>query len=101
LDDILVVSSSELALTKAKALLSELYKIKDLVYAEHFLGVTIEREHKQVKLNQESYILGVLERYGMLESKPTSTPMVQSSDLMLKSPCSESDAKRMVGVPYR
>ena len=100
-DDILVVTASELALTKAKTLLSELYKIKDLGNAEYFLGVKIEREHKQVKLTQESYTRGVLERYGMFESKPTSTPMVQSSDLMLKSPCSESDAKRMVGVPYR
>jgi hypothetical protein len=37
----------------------------------------------------------------MLESKPTPTPMVQLSDLMHKSPCSESDSKRMIGVPYR
>ena len=27
--------------------------------------------------------------------------MVQLSDLMHKSPCSESDSKRMIGVPYR
>jgi hypothetical protein len=100
-DDILVVTASELALTKVKTLLSKLYKIKDLGIAEYFLGVKIEREHKQVKLTQESYTRGVLERYGMLESKPTSTPMVQSSDLMLKSSCSESDSKRMLGVPYR
>jgi hypothetical protein len=26
--------------------------------------------------------------------------MLQSSDLMHKSPCSESDSKRMIGVPY-
>jgi hypothetical protein len=36
----------------------------------------------------------------MLESKPAPTPMGQSSDLMHKSPCSESDSKRMIGVPY-
>jgi Mrp family chromosome partitioning ATPase len=88
-DDILVVAASELALTKVKTLLSKLYKNKDLGIAETFLGVKIESEHKEVKLTQESYTRGVLERYGMLESMPTSTPMVQSSDLMLKSPCSE------------
>jgi hypothetical protein len=54
-----------------------------------------------VKLTQESYTRSVLEMYGMLESKPAPTPMVQSSDLMHKSPCSESDSKRMIGVPYR
>jgi hypothetical protein len=37
----------------------------------------------------------------MLESKPTPTPMVQSSDLMHKSPCNESDSKLIVGVAYR
>jgi hypothetical protein len=37
----------------------------------------------------------------MLESKPTPTPMVQSSDLMHKSPCSESDSTRMIGVRCR
>jgi hypothetical protein len=100
-DDILVVAASELALSKVKTLLSKLYEIKDLGNAEYFLGVKIEREHKHVKLTQESYTRGVLERYGMLESKPTPTPMIQSSDLMLKSPCSESDSKHMVGVPYR
>ena len=40
-DDILVVTASELALTKAKTLLSELYKIKYLGNAEYFLGVKI------------------------------------------------------------
>jgi hypothetical protein len=54
-----------------------------------------------VKLTQESYTRGVLERYGMLESKPKPTPMVQFSDLIQNSPCSESDSKRMIGVPYR
>jgi hypothetical protein len=54
-----------------------------------------------VKLTQESYTRGVIERYGLLESNSAPTPMVQSSDLMHKSPCSESDSKRMTGVPYR
>ena len=38
--------------------------------------------------------------YRMFESKPTPTPMVQPSDLINKSPCSEYDSKRMIGVPY-
>jgi Reverse transcriptase (RNA-dependent DNA polymerase) len=84
-DDILVVAALESALTRVKAILTKLYEIKDLGNAEYFLGVKIEREHMQVKLIQESYTCGVLERYGMLESKPTPTPMAQSSDLMHKS----------------
>jgi hypothetical protein len=100
-DEILVVAALESALTRVKNILTKLYEIRDNGNAEYFLGVKIEGEHKQVKLTQESYTRGVLERYGMLESKPATTPMGQSSDLMHKSPCSESDSKRMIGVPYR
>jgi Reverse transcriptase (RNA-dependent DNA polymerase) len=100
-DYILVVAAFESALTRVKTILTKLYKIKDLGNAEYFLGVKIEREHKQVKLTQELYTRGVLERYGMLESKRAPTPMAQSSDLMHMSPCSESDSKSMIGVPYR
>jgi Reverse transcriptase (RNA-dependent DNA polymerase) len=98
-DDILVVAALESALTRVKTILTKLYEIKDLGNAEYFLGVRIEIEHKQVKLTQESYTRGVLERYFMLESKPAPTPMVQSSDLIHRSPCSESDSKLMMGVP--
>jgi hypothetical protein len=49
--------------------LTKIYEIKDLGNAEYFLGVKIEREHKQVKLTQESYTRGVLERYGMLKNQ--------------------------------
>jgi hypothetical protein len=99
-DDILVVAESESALTRVKNVLTKLYEIKDLGNAEYFFGVKIEREHQRVKLTQDSYTRGVIESYGMFESKPTPTPMVQSSDLMHNSPCSESNSKRMIGVPY-
>jgi hypothetical protein len=97
-DEILVVAALESVLTRVKNILEKLYEIKDLGNAEYFLRVKIEREHKQVKLTQESYTRGVLERYNMLESKPITTPMVQSSDLIHKSPCSEYDSKRMIGA---
>jgi Reverse transcriptase (RNA-dependent DNA polymerase) len=87
-DKILVVAALESALIRVKNILTKLYEIYDIGNAEYFLGVKIEREHKQVKLTQDSYTRGVLERYGMLESKPAPTPMVQSSYLMHKSPCS-------------
>jgi hypothetical protein len=100
-DESLVVAALESELTRVKNLLAKLYEIKDLGNAEYFLGVKIEREHKQVKLTQKTNTPGVIERYGMLESNPTPTPMVQSSDLMHKSPCSESDSIRMIGVQHR
>ena len=37
----------------------------------------------------------------MQDCKPVISPMVQASDLMSKSPRSDSEASRMAGVPYR
>ena len=101
MDDILVVAALESALTRVNTILAKPYKIKDLDNFEYFLGVKIERKHKKVNLTQYSCTRSVLERYGMFESKPTSTPMVQPSDLMHMSPCSESDSKLMIGVLSR
>jgi hypothetical protein len=100
-DDILVASSSDQALLTAKKSLRALYTIKDLGEAEYFLGVKIEMEHNRPKLSQQSYVHSVLERYGMQDCKPFISPMVQASDLMSKSPRSDSEASRMTGVPYR
>ena len=100
-DDILVASSSEQAVFTAKKSLQALYTIKDLGEAEYFLGVKIERELNCLKLSQQSYVNSVLDRYGMQDCKPVISPMVQASDLMAKSPRSDSEASRMAGVPYR
>jgi hypothetical protein len=100
-DDILVACASDKEAVISKKSLSTLYTVKDMGEAEYFLGVKIEREQNRLRLSHESYINSVLERYGMQNAKPVVTPMVQSSDLMAKSPRSDSEASRMVCVPFR
>jgi Reverse transcriptase (RNA-dependent DNA polymerase) len=84
-----------------KKQLSNMYAVKDLGKAEYFLGVKIERESSTVKLTQTLYIKSVLDRFGMLECKPTQTPMTDPVSLMMKQPRTEDGASQMKAVPYR
>jgi hypothetical protein len=61
-------------------LFGQQYKIKDMGDAAWVLGMTIhrDREAKRLHLGQEAYVEGMLERYGMRDSKPVDTPMVDT-----------------------
>jgi Reverse transcriptase (RNA-dependent DNA polymerase) len=83
-----------------KKQLSNMYTVKDLGEAEYLLGVKIERESSTVKLTQTSYIKSVLDRFGILECKPTQTPMTDPVPLMMKQSRTEDEASQMKAVPY-
>jgi hypothetical protein len=49
--------------------------MKDLGKLHHFLGVTIEPRPAGLLLHQRQYALDILERVGMTDCKPCSTPV--------------------------
>ena len=49
--------------------------MKDLGQLHHFLGVTIEPRQSGILLHQRQYALDILERAGMTDCKPCSTPV--------------------------
>ena len=49
--------------------------MKDLGVVHHFLGVTIEPRPTGLLLHQRQYTLDILERAGMTDCKPCSTPV--------------------------
>ena len=52
------------------------FEVVDLGEASHLLGLTIKRDEETgtTALSQETYARGVLEKFGMSDSRPTSTP---------------------------
>ena len=42
---------------------------------KHFLGLEVERTKEELFLGQQKYAKDLLQRYGMLDCKPISTPM--------------------------
>jgi len=59
--------------------------MKDLGEAKRILGIEIKRDRdkKLLLLYQEMYLKKVLNRFGMLDAKPVSTPLFQQFKLTM------------------
>ena len=102
-DDMLIAAKNIAEIHQLKALLSGEFDMKDLGAAKKILGMEIRRDRGAGKLylTQESYIKKVLERFGMKDAKPVSTPLASHFRLSAaQSPTSEEEEKYMARVPY-
>jgi hypothetical protein len=103
IDDITFASKSTAAVDKAVKQLASHFKCRDLGATEFLLGIGITRDRSQrrIHLHQRQFILDMLERYGMTECQPVSTPMspgtVLSKDMF---PASPAEIEFMRSVPY-
>lgn len=78
MDDLLIFSKSLDAIKKVKMELSQSFKMKDLGLANEILGLKIERNlyTSMIKISQEKYVREILERFSMINCKPSSTPLI-------------------------
>ncbi|MCP3667059.1 MAG: DDE-type integrase/transposase/recombinase [Gammaproteobacteria bacterium] len=76
-DDLLLVSGNKELINSEKRELAQKFSIKDLGPAHFVLGVQIQRDrvNRRMVLSQSTYLKKVLERFGMADCKPVSTPM--------------------------
>jgi hypothetical protein len=80
-DDIVLTSSLDSLLQWVVAALQHEFSMTDLGPLHHFLGLTVTRQSDGFHLSQRQYIVKVLERAGMTDCKPCSTPVDTSSKL--------------------
>ncbi|KAL4384756.1 hypothetical protein GQ457_15G014670 [Hibiscus cannabinus] len=79
------------------------FDMKDLGAAKKILGMEIHRDRSSRKLwlSQQSYVEKVLDRFGMSNAKPVSTPLANhfklSSELC---PKTDKECEKMAKVPY-
>ncbi|CAM8881217.1 unnamed protein product [Rhodiola kirilowii] len=102
-DDILLISNSKSTIAKLKSELKQHFDMKDLGVAQKILGVKIVRNRNNgtMYLSQSDYITKVLNKFSMLNSKPSPIPL--GGHLVLTKadcPSSESDKQQMKDVPY-
>jgi hypothetical protein len=73
---------------KAKAMISAKFKIRDLGKASYALGIKIKRDRckQTIRLSQRQYIKNVLDRCGMSNCKPISTPMAVNAKITADHP---------------
>ena len=74
-DDIVLTASSQHLLQCIITSLQQEFAMKDLGVLHHFLGVTVEPRPSRLLLHQRRYALDILERVGMTNCNPCSTPV--------------------------
>jgi hypothetical protein len=74
-DDIVLTASSTALLQHTISALKREFTMKDLDPLHHFLGVSVQHQIDELFLTQRQFALDVLERAGMVDCKPVSTPL--------------------------
>jgi histone deacetylase 1/2 len=82
-DDIIVASSSQKATQALLRALQKDFALKDLGDLHYFLGIEVQRSPEGLLLSQERYATEVLQRVGMADCKPISSPMATSEKISL------------------
>lgn len=102
-DDILLTGNDKSMIETTKVWLSSTFDMKDMGEASYVLGVKITRNRARrfLSLSQETYLRTVLERFGMLDSKPIDMPIDKSSNLSSSiGPKTEEEKQQMARIPY-
>jgi len=82
-DDIIVASSTEKATAALLQDLREEFALKDLGDLHYFLGIEVSKVRDGIVLSQGKYANELLQRAGMTQCKPVSTPLSTSEKLSL------------------
>lgn len=93
-DDLLLASDNLDELTKVKAELQTCFEMEDMGEASFALGIKITRDRaaRTLTISQGAYILDVLNRFDMQNSRPVSTPMEAKRKLEPTTAATELDA---------
>jgi hypothetical protein len=76
-DDMLMISPSQEMVKKTKHLLQTKFELTDMDEASYYLKMHIKRnrERRELWLGQANYCKKVVEKFGLWDEKPTSTPL--------------------------
>jgi histone deacetylase 1/2 len=74
-DDIILISSSNVVAGCLVSMLSGDFTVKDLGALHYFLGLEVSRSSAGLTLTQHKYSLDLLRRAGMLKCKHANNPM--------------------------
>lgn len=102
-DDLLIFSECAEQIESVKEKMNSKFKMTDLGELEWFLGMRIlrDRSKKLLWIDQEQYAEKLLEKFGMMDSRPVATPLDPSIRLSNDMcPTTEEERQEMDSVPY-
>lgn len=94
-DDLIIAASSNKELNRFKNSMKNKFNMKDLGRISHFLGIGFEQTNGKIKMSQKGYVMKMLERFGMSDCKPRTTPC----ELKVESGENDQDSSREVQNP--
>eukprot|EP00253_Pinus_taeda_P010003 PITA_10003 len=80
-DDLLMTGNNESYIASIKKELGKCFEMTNLGYVHYYLGIEVTQHPKSIFLSQKKYIGDLLNRFGMIECNPLSTPMEQNLNL--------------------
>ncbi|XP_019178882.1 PREDICTED: uncharacterized protein LOC109174044 [Ipomoea nil] len=99
-DDLVLTCDDVEEVLRTKENLSVRFKMKELGYLNHFLGLEIVRSGEGIFMHQHKYSRDLLNRFGMYDGKPISVPMELNAKLCAHEGKSLEDAtvyRQLVG----
>ncbi|BBH01896.1 BURP domain-containing protein [Prunus dulcis] len=99
-DDIVYTGSSGELIAEFKSEMTRRYEMTDLGLLYHFVGMAVIQTKSCIFINQKKYALTLLNRFGLKQCKPVSTPLVASEKLCKddgSDPVDESEYRQIVG----
>lgn len=79
-DDLIIAASNFELLNAFKETMRSKFNMKDLGKISYFLGIQFVQRGSEIRMNQKRYIRKMLERFGMSECRPRSTPCEVKTD---------------------
>ena len=73
-DDLVIAASNELDLSNIKQTLKRRFRMKDMGSLSWFLGIEFRVTEEGIHMSQSRYIKAILQKYGMEECNPRTTP---------------------------
>eukprot|EP00253_Pinus_taeda_P034659 PITA_34659 len=80
-DDLLMIGNNESYIASIKKELGKSFEMTDLGYVHYYLGIEVTQHPKSIFLSQKKCIGDLLNRFGMTECNPLTTPMEQNLKL--------------------
>ena len=81
-DDIIYTGSSQEMLNEFKKDTKEKYEMTDLGLLHHFLGMGVIQTDLRIFIHQRKYASSLLNKFGLNDCKPVSTPLVATEKLI-------------------
>ena len=96
MDDIVIAAAEMETIKWFKTALEKCFKLTDLGELKHILGIQVKHNWttRMIWLDQTAYILALLEKHGMQDCQPMSTPIAPKKQLSAtQSPSTLTDAR--------